>query len=805
MYKCTGQQRYRYSGKEIIKGKCGKRLASSISGHISNTGSVLLLTSLLNLHANTALAWAVNSAALYQTGLPDAYTAAMLGCQNPTATTRVTSVNFTSIEPAIATVICENYDELTAKWWFWREAFIKEEPGESDYFMDAGSFENVDLGKAEVCSRNPINLINGNKYKIYTDIENIQAGVSRPGFARYYNSQSTKTYSTLGNKWTHTYDRRMVRQDALQTGNNLKYSSGGSESDAGQSSNYSSRQAACESGIAEIRTQAQGTAPGPFQNLKAYVNADAQWENNECRIYVDGRYRANFPILTHGIYQDGGNSWDHYLWFYRPDGNAIRFQKTFSGSYENTVIAWKEVTDAGYSLDEIDVTPPPVNNEVVDLQVNYVLTDPGNVRETYDHAGKLLYVDYPNEVHETLSYLDDRVVRVSNSLDQYVDIQYNNDGYIEYVSDESGRTWEYSYHDTNLAEVINPDLTSVTYHYEDNAFPGALTGVSDERNIRVSTFDYYQDGFARSSYLGQPDALPESKIENVEVIYAATSNTVTNSRGYQSTYHFSGDVLKGLLEQYDGPECTGCSGGSSSYDYDIDLQSTEDSTLNLLSSMEYGLKTTFENHDENGNPGIVTEAVGTPEQRATIYTYDPRYHEKVKTRTEPSVYAAGSKVTTYTYDDYANITSIIISGYTPDGTPVSRSKSFTYNGPYHQLSEINGPRTDVDDITTIKYYADTEAEGDNRARMKTVTAPLGIVLYDNITYTPTGKQASYITGANLRVEYTYYPGNDRLETQTLTDLSTGETRSTRWKYIATGEVESVTQGQFTGRLHLLPG
>ena len=461
------------------------------------------------------------------------------------------------------------------------------------------------------------------------------------------------------------------------------------------------------------------------------------------------------------------------------------------------VTAWEEILSAGFELDEIDVTPAPVENEVVIYRINYILTDPNNVKETYDYSGILLYVDYPNGVRETITYSNGTVSRVDNSLGQYIDIQYNDDGYIDHIVDDSSRVWQYRYLNTNLVEVINPDLSSVKYHYENSEFPASLTGVTDERNIRVSTFDYYQDGLAKSSYLGAPDALPELRIDNVSVIYDTVSNTVTNSRGYQSTYHYSDVVLKGLLMQYDGPECDACTDGSKSYDYDIDLDSPNNSTLNLLSKTEYGQNTSYEDHDENGNPGIVTEAVATPEERTTSYTYDPRYQSKVKTKTEPSVYAAGSKVTTYAYDDFGNTTSITVNGYRPDATPVSRSHSFEYNGPYHQLSEIDGPRTDVDDIYNIIYYPDSESEGNNRARVETVIAPLGVVLYDNITYTPTGKRLSYTTGTNLQADFTYYPGNDRLETQTLTDLASGETRTTRWTYIPTGEVESITQGYAT--------
>ena len=793
----TDHIKHGYSDKKIIEREAGECLYSRLASHIINTGSVLYLsTAFLFLHANTAAAWSVNAHSTYQLGLPDAYSAAALGCALNSGGKRIAGVNFTS--PETAFVACESYDSTTAKWYWWREASIAAESDDLGYFMDAGEFENEDQGESCTSSQHPINLINGNKYKIYTDItDTMPSGISRPGFARYYNSQSTLTGSSIGNKWTHTYDRRMQRNDALRTGDNVHVSSDGMESDPFQSSLYSTRQAACEAGISEITDQSSVLGPGPYQNLQAFKNADTQWVDNECRIFVDGRYRANYSISTHGVYRDVGSIWDDYLRFYRPDGSIIKFQKTYSGAGKDTVSAWEDVFSAGFELDEIDVTPVPVENEVVLYRMNYVLTDPDKVKETYDYSGSLLYVDYPNGVHEIITYSNGLVSRVENSLGQYIDIQYNDDDYIDYISDDTGRVWQYRYLSSNLVEVINPDLSSVKYHYENSDYPGALTGVTDERNIRVSTFDYYQDGLAKSSYLGTPDALPELRIDSVSVIYGALSNTVTNSRGYQSTYHYSDVVLKGMLMQYDGPECVACANGSKSYDYDFDLDSPNNSTLNLLSKNEYGQNTTYEDHDENGNPGIVTEAVATPEERTTSYTYDPRYQSKIKTKTEPSVYAAGSKVTTYTYDDFGNATSITVNGYRPDATPVFRSQSFVYNGPYHQLSEIDGPRTDVDDIYNIIYYPDSEAEGNNRARVETVKAPVGVVLYDNITYTATGKRSSYTTGTNLLADFTYYPGNDRLETQTLTDLSTGETRTTRWTYIATGEVESITQGYGT--------
>ncbi len=958
--------------------------------------AVLLLGSLFR--ADTASAWSVNSYLLYQTGLPDAYSAAELGCSHHSATTRIAAISFTSIEPATATVVCENYSG--GQWWYWRAPFIASEPGDLGYFMDARNFDTEDKGKADVCSGNPINLLNGNKYKIYTDIDSeTPSGLSRPGFTRYYNSQSSVADTTIGNKWSHSYDRRIVRHDALKQKINIELDSSGATSDVYQSSVYSTRQAACESGLAEVVAKTQALDPAPFANLKGFANATAQWVDNECQIYDNGRFRAVFPIRSHGGIESGGNSWDHHLNFHRPDGKIVKFRKIMTLGWYTHTVEWEPELPSGYKLEQIDVTPPP-GGGVNASQVNYLLTTPDDVLETYDSSGRLLTVDYPNGTQETLAYQNDQLDQVINSLGQSLDFQYNLDGLIEYVTDDANRTWEYRYTGSNLAEVVKPDATSVKYHYEDSNFPSGLTGVTDERNVRRSTFEYHADGLAKSSYLGPPGALPSLKIENVDVSYAALSNTVTNSRGFQSTYHFSGDVLKGLMTQYDGPECIGCAGGSSNYVYDIDPQSPRGSTLNLLSSTEYGLNVSYENHDEDGNPGIVTEAVGTAEQRTTTYTYDARFPGKVATETEPSVYVAGSKVTTYAYDNYAGAgitdqtwtvsmpttpgdyefrlflvddntqagvseavtveaepyaatltpsttaaapgeavtvtladspggaqdwlalaqvgapatsyvtytyvgggvtdrtwtvnmpttpgeyefrlflnngytqaglsapvtvgagepepepatatltpsttaaapgeavtvsiadsldsaqyrlalaqvgasatsyvaytyvtvnmydkpTAITVGGYRPDGTPVSRSQTFTYNGPYRQISAIDGPRTDVTDITTIDYYPDDPLEGDNRARMKKITAPLGVVLYDNITYTATGKQASYTTGSNLQVTLTYYPGNDRPQTQTLTDTSSGKSRTTRWTYTPTGQVASITHGDAT--------
>ena len=126
---------------------------------------------------------------------------------------------------------------------------------------------------------------------------------------------------------------------------------------------------------------------------------------------------------------------------------------------------------------------------------------------------------------------------------------------------------------------------------------------------------------------------------------------------------------------------------------------------------------------------------------------------------------------------------------------MSRTTTWQYDGPLHQLSQVDGPRTDVADITTYDYYADAAGEGANRARLRRVADAHGVALRDNIQYTATGKVLSESRPNGLTLGYTYYPGNDRLET--LTESAGGVSRLTRWTYLATGEVESITQGYGT--------
>ncbi len=411
--------------------------------------------------------------------------------------------------------------------------------------------------------------------------------------------------------------------------------------------------------------------------------------------------------------------------------------------------------------------------------------------EQYDLAGKLVSITDIAGNQQTLTYnVDGYLGQVTSDTGESLSLLYNARNFVDTLTDSAGRQWTYQYSAFgNLEFIDNPDGTTRQYHYEDPQFPTFLTGITDERGIRYATYEYDAGGNATATYHGPQTGVLTDRIDGVSIVYNPDdSRAVTDSNGIQTVYDTSTTILGvSLVNDIAGPGCASCGTGNTNYSYDA--------FNNVTFRTENGIITAFGNYDSRGNPGFKIEAQSWPEERRTDYTYDPRFYSTVATITEASIYPGNNKVTTNTYDNFGNILSTSIVGFAPDGTAISRTTSFQYNGPLKQLSQIDGPRTDIADISSFEYYPNDVLEGNNRARLKRATGPTGIVQQDSIQYTATGKVQSETRPNGLNLSYSYYSGNDRLET--LTETTGAGTRVTRWTYLATGEVATITVGDGT--------
>lgn len=466
---------------------------------------------------------------------------------------------------------------------------------------------------------------------------------------------------------------------------------------------------------------------------------------------------------------------------YRHDGKAFYF--TLSNG------KWVPDADVHYALIRLlDADGSPAG---------WQLVTPDDTKETYDGDGRLAVITDLNGVNQLLTYSQQApgmLERVDAATGNYLTFEYDENNRLIYVRDDSSpvRTWGYRYDTNNNLEYVDyPDGTSRHYHYANTGFPHALTAIDDERGIRYSNFEYSasilphnDDGEAVASYLGPETGVLADRIGGVTISYDhyAYQRTVTNSQNRSSTYRIGNSLGVALVTEVNGVGCSGCGTGDTVYTYDA--------ANNITSKSSSGIMTEYGGHDASGNPGYRIEAKGTTQERRTDYTYDPRFTGRVATIAEPSVFQGSVKVTTYTYDDSGNRTAEVVEGFRPDGSAVLQATTRTYDGPFRQLSQVDGPRTDISDVTTFRYYPDDPAEGNNRARLKEVENAVGILVRQNIRYTSTGKVLSESRPNGLILDYSYYPGNDRLDT--LTESGATSSRTTRWTYLDTGEVESIT-------------
>ncbi|MCP5416287.1 MAG: RHS domain-containing protein [Chromatiaceae bacterium] len=441
----------------------------------------------------------------------------------------------------------------------------------------------------------------------------------------------------------------------------------------------------------------------------------------------------------------------------------------------------------------------------------------GGVSEKYGILGQLVQIIYPNQQTLDLAYDGSRKLQsVQDSFGFALSFAYNADGRIDSVTAPGGRVFYYDYGDTygNLTSVTYAGIPGAVrlYHYEDPGFPNALTGITDENGNRYATFEYDTQGRATASYHGPQTSILTDRIDGVSITYNPdNTRTVTDSRGNQTNYQTTTQLGVALATQIDGPGCASCGGSNTAYTYDANN--------NLLSKRVNGIVTRYGNYDDKGNYRCMVEGissldttpldnencsfdpVASPDARRIDYSYDLTFTDKVKTVTRPSVFTGGQKIITYEYDGYGNRTQVKIDGFKPEGSPISRVTTYKYGGngpdecasaPLHQLCEVDGPRTDIWDVTTYRYYADEVAEGYNRARLKEIEDAHGSLIRSNIQYTATGKIASEARPNGLTLDYTYTAGSDRLEA--LTESAGGESRTTCFTYLNTGEVASITSG-----------
>jgi YD repeat-containing protein len=203
------------------------------------------------------------------------------------------------------------------------------------------------------------------------------------------------------------------------------------------------------------------------------------------------------------------------------NGVVTLFRQTTSGG------AWKP-----YDY-EITAKFESLYNSVPAL-IGYAYTRDDNTREIYNTTGKLTRIEYLGSVALNLAY--DGSGRLSSVTDEHgrsLTFTYDGSSRIATLVTPDG-TYTYSYGaNNNLTQVTKPDTKTRLYHYENATFVNALTGITDERGIRISTWGYNAQGLATSSENAGP-------VNDFTVAYNSDGTvTATNPLGKQTKFTFA--------------------------------------------------------------------------------------------------------------------------------------------------------------------------------------------------------------------------------------------------------------------------
>ncbi|ACM19395.1 RHS repeat protein [Geotalea daltonii FRC-32] len=404
---------------------------------------------------------------------------------------------------------------------------------------------------------------------------------------------------------------------------------------------------------------------------------------------------------------------------------------------------------------------------------SYTYTEKDGGKELYDPKGRLVKMTDPNGSYLILSYesatrfslwgllpwninqtnplkvaYDYHLSRIDEftpsgtTTGAWVTFQYDTStGRLTSISDSLGRNVTYGY-DTigNLASVVTP-LSSAQYAYTDPTNKHLMTTVDEGDGPYANTYDKAGRVVRQTHGTGQIDieyTVPRKTTKVTTTIKDGTGLLLnTNIRTVE--FDDNGQVAKetdtlGNVTTYIRNQQTWIT-RKEQWENTGTIASP---TLVLKAAINY-------TYDSIGNVLTSTQAPGTPQEKQAIYTYDPTFNHQTSESAASVVNPAISKITSHTYDSKGNRQSTTETGLLGDGTPYSYATTYE-NDANGRVTRIDGPRTDVQDVTTFTYDA-------NGNMLTKTEALIGTTRYDN--YDALGNPGTITDPNGNATTYTY--------------------------------------------------
>lgn len=488
-----------------------------------------------------------------------------------------------------------------------------------------------------------------------------------------------------------------------------------------------------------------------------YYNSDGRAQTSVFPMPLGVHWQSNFDI-----YLSAPNASTRKL--FHPDGSLLTF--TLVGS------VW---------------TPPaPIPVKLEEVAGTWEFTDTADTVHVFDGDLRLVAIRKRNGYEQTLAYgAEGRLETVTDSYGRTLafgfagkrltSLTIPDGGTYGYVYDRAGGQ---PYMDINrLVEVHHPsdvlpeERPKTVYHYEDPELVGYLTGITDERGVRFATWAYNPDGRTTlSEHAGGAG--------RVTIAYNPDgSRTVTGPLGQQTIYRYTkiAGVLRLTSLERQATADVPAAIETRTYDANGFIEQRTDFEGNVTTYV----------HDARGLQTSRTEAVGTPEERTIATTWHPSFRLQ-DVVTEPG------RTTDFDYDAQGRMTSVTVTDTTGHTVPYStngetRTWTYTYNAS-GQVLTVDGPRSDVTDVTTFAY--------DARGNRDKVINALGQTTHVT-AFNGRGLPLTLVDPNNVETELGYNPRGWLIERRV--KHPSGDAATT-FDYDAAGQVTTITQPDGT-RLH----
>ncbi|QSX36523.1 RHS repeat-associated core domain-containing protein [Shewanella sedimentimangrovi] len=391
----------------------------------------------------------------------------------------------------------------------------------------------------------------------------------------------------------------------------------------------------------------------------------------------------------------------------------------------------------------------------------FTLHEVDGMVEVYNGDGQVLSRTSPAGYSHAFSYNNGLLTSVTASTGESLTLSYTG-GLVTQITDSEGHSYLYAYTNGKLSKQTMPNGSYKEFFYTDANWPDALTMIKVNGAI-YARFTYSpSSGKATSSGHG---AL--GNIEEYSFAYTTNKTTVTNPLGQVTDYNYTIINNKKRIVSVSRQGGQFCGAANQSYTYD---------NLGLQDKVtDWDGKVTDYDYNNKGQLLSITQAYGTSDAVTTSYTWNTSFGHLPDSIETPYL------LTEFTYDDKQHVTQIKKTNLTSYGVPgevriTDIDYTFHPNGRVASMT-IDGPRTDVDDVS-VTYYND-------KGLMTSMVDAIGNTRTFN-SYDGNGNLTSETAPNGLVTTYTY-DVNNRLQS-----VKQGTRVARTFTYNALGQLDKVT-------------